>query len=190
MFDQLKNLNIATCSDEELKTLIKHTLPIVLTFVKACQKLFGEESKSNNNPCQNCTEAATCKEPCGSLEDILPGNLSGGHILNKTYGNLLEDISDTNIGNTDDDGGKPQRLDRSSLRSMDRVRSDEIFMLYKNCHPIFTTKEWRVVTLKIGEGHTYNTIGQKLNIAPSTASDTFQRAKTKMEYYYNRQRTR
>jgi len=187
MLDKLKNLNIDTCSDSELRALICQTLPI---FLQACQKFLSED-KTNQNPCDNCNNANTCKEPCELLEALLPSKYGGSYLRSNTFGNLLDKISDTNACNsTDDDNKISHRFDRSSLISVDRTRTNDIFFLYKNCLPIFTTKEWRVVKLKIEEGDTYKIIGNKLGIAPSTASDTFQRAKKKMENYYITQKKR
>ena len=180
MYDELKNLNIDTCSDSELKALIRQALPI---FLQACQKLLTKD-KLNQNPCDNCDKADTCTEPCKLVEALLPGRHEGSYILSNTFGNLLEKVSDTSRSNSPDDNEIHQRLDRSSLKSIDRIKSDEIFMLYKNCHLIFTTKEWRVITLRVEEGHTYKAIGSKLGIAISTASDTFRRAEKKMKNHY------
>ncbi len=184
MFDELKNLNIETCSGSELRTLIHQTLPI---FLQACQRFLSED-KSNQNPCDNCDKYNICKEPCELLKPKLLSIHSCSYLLNNAFGNLMDKISDSNTDNIADDDEIPQRLDRSSLVSMDRVRSDEIFMLYKNCNFILTKKEWRVITLKIEAGDTYKAIGLKLGIKTSTASDTFRRAKKKMENYYSRQR--
>ena len=52
---------------------------------------------------------------------------------------------------------------------------------------ILTLKEWRVVTLKVQQGKTYREIGENLGIATSTASDTFRRAKKRMEDHYRNQ---
>lgn len=52
---------------------------------------------------------------------------------------------------------------------------------------IFTPKEWRVVTLRVQQGKTYREIGENLGIATSTASDTFHRAKKRMEDHYRNQ---
>ena len=187
MFDELKNLNIDTHSDSELNALVRQTLPIAITFVRASQKLLTKDNP-NRQACDNCDKAGICKEPCELVTSQLPGIYSGSSLLNKTFGGSLDNICDTITDHINDDDEAPKKLDRSSLRSIDRIRTDEIFILYKNCHLIFTTKEWRVVTLKIRDGNSYRSIGKKLGIAISTASDTFQRAKKKMEHYYKKQR--
>jgi len=185
MFDELKNLDFDTYSGSELLALIRQMLPTVIAFIQASQKLLSED-KSTQNLCKHCDKFDICKEPCELAEAQMPNTLSGSSFLSKTYGNLLDKISDTNLANSTDDDGIPQRLDHSSLKSIDRIRSDEIFMLYKNCHPIFTAKEWRAVTLRVEEGLTYKAIGLKLGIETSTASDTFQRAKRRMEQHYQK----
>ena len=183
MFDELKNLNMDTCSDSELKALIRQTLPTVITFVKASQKRLDED-KPGHKPCDNCEKYNTCKEPCGQLDIKLTGPLSGSHLLNGTYGNLINEISDTSTKDTDDNDEILHKFDINYLKAIDRVRADDIFILYKNCIQLFSKKEWRVITLKLDEGLTYKTIGQILGISTSTASDTFQRAKRRMERHY------
>ncbi|MBW7991915.1 MAG: sigma-70 family RNA polymerase sigma factor [Planctomycetes bacterium] len=182
MFDELKNLNIDTCSGSGLRALIRQALPI---FLQACQKLLIED-KLNQSPCDSCDKYNTCEELCELLKAKLPSIHSGSYLLNKTFGNLMEEISDLSMGNSDNDDSKPPRLDHSSLKAINKIRSDEIFGFYKNCSFIFTPKEWRVVTLKVQQGKTYREIGGNLGIATSTASDTFQRAKRRMERHYQK----
>ncbi len=185
MCNELKNLNIYTCSDSELKTLIRRTLPTVMTFVKASQRLLNED-KQDNYPCDNCDKYNTCEESCELLENKLPKIHKGPQDLKRTYGNLIDEISDTSVKDTDDNDEILHKFDINYLKAIDRVRADDIFVLYKNCHIIFTKKEWRVVTLRVEEGLTYKAIGLKLDIKTSTASDTFRRAKRKMEQYYRK----
>lgn len=185
MLDELKNLNIDACSESELETLIRQILPIVITFIKASQKLLSED-KPGYKPCDNCDKYTTCKEPCDQLNDKLTGPLSGSHLLNGTLGSLMDVISDTCIEDTDDRNEILGTYDNNYLKAIDRVRSDDIFILYKNCIHLFSKTEWRVVTLKIDEGQTFKTIGLILGISRSTASDTFQRAKRKMERHYQK----
>lgn len=180
MFDKLKKLNIDACSDSELRTLIRQTLPTVMTFIKASQRLLIED-KPNHKPCGNCDKYNTCKETCELVEGKLPKEHKGSRNLERTYGNLIGEISDT-----DDNDEILRTYDINYLKAIDRVRADDIFVLYKNCHIIFTKKEWRVVTLRVEEGLTYKAIGLKLDIKTSTASDTFRRAKRKMEQYYRK----
>lgn len=180
MFDELKNLNIETCSDSELRTLIRQTLP---TFLQACQKLLNED-KSNQNPCDKCDKYNTCEESCESLKAKLPGIHSGSYILNKTFGNLMDEISDTSIKDTDDNDEILRKFDINYLKAIDRIRVNDIFVLYKNCIHLFSKTEWRVATLRIEEGQTFKAIGVVLGISTSTASDTFQRAKRRMERHY------
>ena len=185
MCDELKNLNIDTCSASELKTLIRQALPIVITFVKAGQKLLSEDT-SKHNPCKNCDKYNTCEESCELLENKLSGIHEGSQNLERTYGNLINEISDAGIRGTDDNDEILHKFDINYLKAIDRIRADDIYMLYKNCSYIFTEKEWRVITLKIEEAQTFKTIGVVLGISTSTASDTFQRAKRRKERYYQK----
>ena len=49
MLDKLKNLNIETCSDDELKIWIRQALPVVDTFLKASRKLANIDSNTNEH---------------------------------------------------------------------------------------------------------------------------------------------
>jgi len=157
---------------------------------KPAKKILNNSCSAQPNltPCDNCDKTETCKEPCELLEALLPCKYGGSYILSNTFGNLMDKISDTDSSNIADDGEIHQNLDSSTLISIDKDRTKEVFMLYKNCLIIFTKNEWRVVTLRVKEGLTYKEIGLKLGIKTSTASDTFRRAKWKMENYYSKKR--
>ncbi len=185
MLDELKNLNIDTCSGSELKVLIRQTLPVVMTFVKASQKLL-DENNPEDSPCQNCKQAETCKEPCELLKNKLVPEHKGSKNLQCTYGNLIEAISNAN--DSDENGEILRKYDSGYLKEIDRVRSDDIFALYKNCIHLFSKTEWRVVTLRIEEGLRFKEIGRVLGIETSTASGTFYRAQNKMEQHYQKMR--
>jgi len=174
MLDYSHNLNLESYSEAELILLLSETLPSVITFVVASQALLTKM----HAPCQICTKRNTCKTPCDQLNAILPKPLEGSSNLNNTVGDLIESISSP----------CQAKLDRSKLRTIDKTRSEDIFTLYKNCPATFTKQEWRVITLRIKEGDTFKTIGQKLGIQTSTASDTHQRAKKKMEERYKKRR--
>jgi len=180
MLDQLNNLNIETCSDAELKALVKQTLPIVSVFIKASQKLFSEDQQPNKSLCDNCDKKLTCSKPCEKLEAKLPSQYEGSRFLNNKNDELINEISDAPNTNNHKSG-------QLKLRAIDKVRTDEVFELYKSCSGIFSKKEWRVITLRLDEGQTFKAIGKSLGIATSTASDTFRRAKRRMGQHYSRQ---
>jgi hypothetical protein len=48
MYEELKNLNIVTCSDSELKALICQTSPIVILHAQASQELVRRSMNTNN----------------------------------------------------------------------------------------------------------------------------------------------
>lgn len=173
MLTNLNNLNTDTCSTAELLEFIKQTLPVVSLFVKVSQALLAD----NQNPCNTCEKTSTCQEPCRKLYALIPRPLHGPSDLSNTISDLIEEIPDTTH----------TKLDQSQLKAIDKIRSDDIFILYKNCPIEFTKQEWRVITLRINEGDTFRIIGDKLDIKTSTASDTFQRARKKMESYYKKQ---
>lgn len=184
MFDELKKLNIATFSDTELRVLIRQIYPIVLFFIKASQKLLNEKDIPNESPCSTCEKANICKKPCELVENLLPGYFKGYNNTNLTCGSLIDNVGNTNINDEADCNEISQKYDNSFLKAIDKVRSDDIFILYKNCIHLFSKKEWQIVTLKIEKGLTYKTIGKILGIGLSTTSDTFHRAKGKMERHY------
>ncbi|OHB49699.1 MAG: hypothetical protein A2Y10_05955 [Planctomycetes bacterium GWF2_41_51] len=172
MLDEFKNFDITKCSDSELKVLIRQTLPILL---QACFRVLNEKDTANQSPCNNCENRGHCNG-CDLLESQLPSENTGAHSQIKYYGDLLHNIVDVN-------GKRQIKFDYADLKEIDRIRSDDIFTLYKNCSIIFSECEWRIATLKIRDGLTFKKISQIIGIAPSSASETFYRAKKKMEQY-------
>ena len=94
-------MNIDTCSASELITLIRQTLPTVMTFVNASQKLLNED-KPAPKPCNNCDKYNTCEETCELLENKLSEEHKGFQNSEHTYGNLINEISDTSTKATDE----------------------------------------------------------------------------------------
>ncbi|HEC65564.1 MAG TPA: sigma-70 family RNA polymerase sigma factor [bacterium] len=173
--------------DVEFLQALKQALPLLKIFVEIAHTHSSDNSNTENSlPCKTCLKTGQCKVSCDLLERLLPGKSEGSAILNNTVGDLINDTGDSNTPDSYDSDESPNKPDRSFLKAIDRVRSDEIFGFYKNCSFIFTPKEWRIITLRVQQGKTYRTIGKELGIATSTASDTFQRAKKKMEEYYRK----
>jgi RNA polymerase sigma factor (sigma-70 family) len=187
MADSRPQSGFAGFSDPRFQRALQQALPLLEMLVEMAYAYNPDNSNTENPlPCNTCPKAGQCKKPCDLLEVLLPGKFAGSAILNNTAGDLIDDASDLGIFNSHDDDQDQHEPDRSFLRTIDRVRSDEIFGLYKNCFHLFTHKEWRVITLRVQQGQTYRAIGKRLGIATSTASDTFQRAKGKMEEYYRK----
>ena len=181
MFDETKNLNIKTCSDTELLALVRQTLPVAMVFVAASERLLKD--KYRIKLCESCNDVNTCKSPCERLERGLPQFHQGHRSRTRSYGNLINQIS----GTTPDEsnrGGNFRNYKSTYLSEIDRIRSDDIFILYKNCIHLFSKKEWRVITLRVEKGLTFKEIGLVLGIKTSTASDTFYRAQNQMEQHY------
>jgi len=172
MFDKLLHVNIESCTDSELLALIRRTLPAIL---QICRQVLDKRPQF----CKDCEKYGTCTELCELVKSQLPAAEAGRNSKGKTYGDLIKEFCD-------DNDGSQRKYDHEYLKAIDRIRADEIFMLYENCVIIFTQREWRVVTMKVRDGLTFEEIGQTLGIAISTASDTFQRAKKKMENHYSR----
>ena len=177
MFDEFLHLNIETCSDTELKAWFRQAIPVIIYFVQASQKLLSKDSKLNTKQCDGCEKWNNCNTLCDDVMALLPGEFAGSANLNNTFGNLIEKISED---------AEPQHQDSSYLKNIDRSRSEEIFISYKNNIHLFSKIEWRVITLRVQEGLAYKKIGKILNVKPSTASDAFQRSKRRMEEHYKK----
>lgn len=179
MFDKFEKLNIDTCSDSELRTLIRQTLPIVMTFVKACQR-FLTEDKPTPKPCDNCDKYGTCTETCELLETHLPGEYAGSSILSNTCGDLLNQVA---VANEPGDNSLPHD-NFSSLRLREVPKPNTILNMYLNCEHIFTPKQLKVIYMRYKEGMTIAEIATKLNLGISTIGDRLRRAKKHMTEYY------
>jgi len=180
MFDFDLQFDYENCSDAELKVWLKQTVPIIELFIFAAKKFYNSDTAIVPLPCKTCPKIGKCNTPCNRLNALLADEFAGSSNLNNTVGDLIEEIAA--------DVDQPRQLDHSFLRAIDRVRSDEIFMLYKNCLFLFTKKEWRVITLKVQQGMTYGEIAEVLASSTSNVSDIFQRAKKKMENHYTKKR--
>lgn len=198
MLENQLNIDFENCSDTELRAWFRQSVPIVKQFVKAAKRFCALKQRS----CESCKIKAECNQhnqgkedrTCLILEPLISSRYEGTGYREKNMGLLIKELGGNKIidhkdtGNSSDDPEKPNKLDRSSLRAIDKVRSEEIFTLYENCFTIFTKREWQVITLKIQHGMIYRKIGKMLSIAPSTVSDTFRRAKKKMERFYLKKR--
>jgi len=171
----IARLKKARLDDLEKITEIEQTLNLV-------------SNNKSNSPCQNCNKAKICEEPCELLESKLPKIHKGSHKLQHAYGKLMEEISDTSDSDNNDEILRKYDLDY--LRKTDRIRSDDIYILYKNCLHLFSEIEWRVITLRIDEGLTFKQIGIILGKGTSTVSTTFYRAQKTMERHYQENVTR
>lgn len=178
MFDFNLQFDYENCSDDELKVWLKQIVPIIELFIFAAKKFYNSDTAIVPLPCKTCPEIEKCNKSCNRLEALFADEFAGSSILNHTVGDLIEEIA----ANVD----QPRQLDHSSLKAIDRVRSDEIFTLYKNCLFLFTKKEWRVITLKVQQGMTYKEIAEVLASSTSNVSDIFQRAMKKMKDYYEK----
>lgn len=187
MADSRPQFGFAGFSDPRFWQALQQALPLLEMLVEMAHAYSpGNSNAENPLPCTTCPKTGQCSTPYDRLEALLPGKYAGSAIINNTAGDLINDTSDFGATNPHENEKNPDKPDRSFLRAIDIVRSDEIFGLYKNCSFIFTLREWRVITLKVQQGKTYRTIGEELGIAPSTASDTFQRARKKMERFYRK----
>lgn len=175
-------------SDPRFQQALQQALPLLEMLVEIARiHNPGNPDAKNPSPCTTCSKVDRCNSPCDRLEALLPGKFAGSAILNNTVGDLIKDINSSDTSGTDNDDEIPHKFDDSFLKAIDKVRSDEIFGLYKNCFHLFTQKEWRVITLRVQQGQTYRAIGERLGIVTSTASDTFRRAKKRMEDHYRNQ---
>lgn len=179
MFDEPKKLNIDTCSDAELKVLIRQSLPIVETFVKASQRLLSED-ETNVLPCDNCDKYRTCTETCEAAEKELPGVMAGSYLLNQTYGNLMDKLSVAE--NTTQDRN-------AILKTSEIPARDALFNLYRNCQHIFTDKQWAVVCMKYEQGLQNIEIAKQTGQTQSSVCDMLKRADKRMKNQYEKKNT-
>ncbi|MBN2267676.1 MAG: sigma-70 family RNA polymerase sigma factor [Candidatus Babeliaceae bacterium] len=184
MFDNLKNLNIETCSDIELKAWVRQVVPIVAAFLQASQRLFAEEGTQDQSPCDNCDKRASCETLCERVESMLPGALSGSYVLNNTYGDLIDKMSE---GDDSDEDGMSHN---TNLKTVKVPMPEAIFKLYEGCQNIFTPKQWRVVYLRFKEGMQNVEITKELGMTQSSVSDMLKRARQKMEQHYRAEEKR
>lgn len=185
MVDGLTYFDFDNCSEVELKAWLKQAIPVIKQIVTVLERVYQlNTDRPESLPCDTCDKKNQCKSTCSRLENLLPSINKGLSNHEKPYGDLIYQVSNAGPGNMNRLG----RLDHSSLRAIDRPRSEEIFTFYENCKHIFTKKEWRVISLRIKAEKTYEKIGEKLGISTSTASETFRRAKRKMDNYHRKQK--
>ena len=187
--------NPSNYSDAELKVWLQQSFPIL-------NELFTRFCGSKPVSCSDCHQKKECDKynqgkhdkTCLVLETCLPGRYDGTGYRENNAGILIEKFNTHETGdrkNTDDlydNTEKSNQFNPSDLKAIEKVRSEEIFTVYKNCSHIFTKKEWQIVTLRIQSEKTFKEIARILDIAISTASDTFQRARKKMENSYRNKR--
>ena len=175
MFDELKNLNIETCSDTELKAWVKQAIPVITTFMEASQRLLIKENTSS--PCENCNKSTTCKSPCELLESLLPTKDEGKGYREKNIEISLEKFKDISLN-------QPEQKDipnRDKLKIIKTTRLTDVYEEYKKCWYLLTDKQQEVVILRYEKGMTQKQIAQKTSGKRSAVSDILKRAKEKKE---------
>lgn len=173
---------------QSIARLKKDRLDDLEKIAKIEQTLASVSNSQSSSPCDSCPKYETCTELCELAESKLASEHKGSHKLQHAYGNLMGEISDTS--DSDNNDKILRKYDLDYLREIDRIRSDDIFILYKNCIHLFRKEEWRVIMLRVDEGLTFKQIGIILGKSTSAVSDTFQRAKKKMERHYQENETR
>jgi hypothetical protein len=194
MYEELLNFDFEHSSDNELRQWFQQIRPIIAKFLEAAVRFCSTKQMS----CENCPQRKECDElnvgredkVCPKLDPYLPNRYEGAGKREEHIGGLVEDLGDDysdilEIG--DSSCLSPKRAQRI-IKSIRKIRSDEIFTLYKGCSHIFTKEQWEVICLKLDYGMTFNAIGKILKIEQSTASDRFQRAKKRLEAYYSKNR--
>jgi len=192
MTDEHAQLNTANCSDTELIARLRQICP-------ALQEEYHRPCTSKSMSCGTCPIKAECIEcnknkidiTCLLLEPLLPGRYAGAGYREINAGASIENFETLDKNPTDNIGDDhfnfPVKLDESTLRSIKKTRSEEIFSLYKNCSPdIFTLEQWEVIRLRFEYGLKQKDIAKRLDIKRSTVSDRLRRAKKNMENYYKR----
>jgi RNA polymerase sigma factor (sigma-70 family) len=193
MFDEPKNQNTEQLSDSELIALFRQTFPI---FKEAYQRFCPSDPIS----CQDCSKKIACDRfnknksdiTCLILESSLPGKYEGVGYREKNAGLMIKEYTDTDhdlsedAGDDDDDNvDVPTKQFKSTLKAIRKARSDEEFMLYKNCPPfIFRPEQWEAVFLRFEHGLKQRQIAKTLGISRTAVSDRLRRAKKNMQNYY------
>lgn len=155
MYENLNNLDLATCSEAELKAFIRAVSPIVIKFLQVAERLFLEEQKQSS--CDSCEKYGSCNEPCKDLEKKLPTAFGGDSILSNTFEDLDEFYTDN---------------------------SEEMFEAYHSCWHIFTKKQQSVIYHKYKQGLTNNEICKITGSKPSSVSDLLKRAEKRLQEHY------
>ena len=110
--------------------------------------------------CQICEKKDLCQEACPKVLSLLPAVTSGR--------------------------GRRENLNDLSLKSLiplSRIRSDDLFEVYKSCRSIFTKKQWAVIRLYYYEDQTQEQIANQLKIRRSSVSELLTRAQARKEAY-------
>lgn len=195
MFKDLTKLNTANCSDAELIAWLRQAFP-------ALQEAYRRFSTSKSMSCEECPKKSECIEcnknktdiTCLLLKPLLPGRYAGAGYREINAGASIENFETLDKNQTentdDDDFNFPAKLDESTLRSIKKTRSEEIFSLYKNCSPdIFTLEQWEVIRLRFEYGLKQQDIAERLDIKRSTVSDRLRWAKNNMTTYYKNKKS-
>ncbi len=148
------------------------------------ERTLASLSDPKANTCQNCSKYGTCTDTCDKVENWLSQEHQGHHSKEQNYGDLINHIGANNPKNSEEGMDFLHKYDASFLKDIDKVRSDDILILYKNCIQRFSKAEWRVIMLRIDEGLTFKQIGIILGKETSTVSSAFYKAKKSMEQHY------
>ncbi len=186
MIKQWQQFDSDNCSDAELEIWLRQIIPTIKNFLKVAECFWTEKQRS----CENCEMKAKCDQfnkdredlTCLILESLIPSRYKGTGYHEKNSGLLIDKFNDTESDMLEDE----TMLDRSTLKSIRKIKSNEQFMLYKNCSHVFTDEQLEVVYMRFKYGMKQKDIAKNIGKKRSAVSDRLRRAKKNMENYYQR----
>ncbi len=190
MFDELKKINIKTCSDKDLIIWFRRAFP-------AIQEFYQRFCKPKSLSCDECFKLEECKQynkkrsdkTCLRLEQFLPRRYEGTGYREKNSGLMINELEEGKEYESEyieyESRHHSIKSGQKYLTSIHRIKSNEEFSLYKNCPiNIFTKEQWEAICLRYDKGHKQKEIAKSIGISRSSVSDRLRRAKKKMKNYY------
>ena len=185
MLDQLHNLNVETCSDAELRALVRQIVPIVRTFIKASQKLFNDDNQPNNRLCDNCDKRNTCVQLCEKAQAKVPSEYKGKGYKEKTIGLRLEKFKDISTNRPYPHEEEKSIPNRDKLKIVKAMRLTDVYEEYNNCWYLLTDKQRQAITLRYKDGMTQKQIAEATGTKDSAVSALLKRAEAE-KYKYDK----
>lgn len=188
MKDNVSQYDASNGSIEDLLEILPRARQVLKELATALQAL--PMNPSSASPCDTCTRADSCTEPCRHLNALLPGSYVG-----KIHGEETISLDFQCLRGTDasadvyeeEDGVK---FNTDKLQSIRKVHSIDIFEPYVKCWGIFSNPQREVLILRHRDGRTMTEISEKVDKAVGTICGLLQRAeKRKREWEEKQLRT-
>jgi hypothetical protein len=148
----MANLNPQNCFNsrtvKELEALLWEVSRLYEKFRQLVEHLQDEKStQSKPLPCDNCIQREKCPISCKLLEERLSrpyaGKIHGEGTINLSLGEVknttgfCDDLEEENV----------KKFDQSTIKSIQKVSSINVFAEYEACWSIFSIKQHEVVSL-------------------------------------------